>query len=302
VSTDNAQQAGRHQPPARRPIRSWQEAERNAAAWMRHWGYHDAAARPGGADGGVDVRSARALGQVKFQAHAVGRPELQRLFGARGRHLDRQLLFFTGSGYASTAVEYAAENDIALFVYALDGAMTPVNAPARRISSAPRKQKPARPAPKPMLSKASAPPRPAEPAPPKEHRPGSARFALGFVLAVVALALPASDSFVPRPDRTVATAAMLVVPVLLMVWGVVEKTRRRFGHTALGLFLLQLPVGWLCNARLWQGGIALTTTITLASTAAGVLLLRHGARVRAAQAKGEEFTASTAGGAWRAPR
>ncbi|MGY1580899.1 restriction endonuclease [Streptomyces sp. MN13] len=93
MSTDNAQRAGRHQPPARRPVRSWQEAERNAAAWMRHWGYHDAAARPGGADGGVDVRSARALGQVKFQAHAVGRPELQRLFGARGRHMDRQLLF-----------------------------------------------------------------------------------------------------------------------------------------------------------------------------------------------------------------
>ncbi|CAL9509929.1 hypothetical protein SUDANB105_03588 [Streptomyces sp. enrichment culture] len=316
MSTDNAQQAGRHQPPARRPIRSWQEAERNAAAWMRHWGYHDAAARPGGADGGVDVRSTRALGQVKFQAHAVGRPELQRLFGARGRHMDRQLLFFTGSSYASTAVEYAAENDIALFVYALDGAMNPVNAAARRISSAARKQKPAqtsRPTPKPQpartappapkltLSKASDPSRPAEPAPPK-HRPGSARFALGFILAVVALALPASDSFVPRPSRTVATAAMLVVPVLLMVWGVVEKTRRRFGHTALGLFLLQLPVGWLCNARLWQGGIALTTTITLASSAAGVLLLRHGARVRAAEAKTEELTGSSAGGASRVPR
>jgi hypothetical protein len=87
---------------------------------------------------------------------------------------------------------------------------------------------------------------------------------------------------------------MLVVPVLLMVWGVVEKTRRRFGHTALGLFLLQLPVGWLCNARLWQGGIALTTTFTLASTAAGVLLLRHGARVRAAAA-GAKTGADTEG-------
>ncbi|MGY1580898.1 hypothetical protein [Streptomyces sp. MN13] len=204
-------------------------------------------------------------------------------------------------------------------MYALDGAMTPVNAAARRISSAARKQKPAQtphPTPKPQpqparsapparqltLSKASDPSRPAEPAPPRKHRPGSARFALGFILAVVALALPASDSFVPRPSRTVATAAMLVVPVLLMVWGVVEKTGRRFGHTALGLFLLQLPVGWLCNARLWQGGIALTTTITLASSAAGVLLLRHGARVRAAEAEAEELTASSAGGASRAPR
>ncbi len=61
------------------PIRSWADAERNAALWMRRWGYEDAAAAPGGPDGGVDVRSSRALGQVKYQAVLVGRPELQRL-------------------------------------------------------------------------------------------------------------------------------------------------------------------------------------------------------------------------------
>lgn len=104
---------------------------------MRHWGFEDARAQPGGADGGVDVVSRRALGQVKFQASAVGRPELQRLFGARGKALDKQLLFFTGSSYAATAVEYARENDIALFVYGLDGAMRPVNGIARRISAVP---------------------------------------------------------------------------------------------------------------------------------------------------------------------
>ncbi|MFJ8448892.1 restriction endonuclease [[Kitasatospora] papulosa] len=119
--------------PERRPVRSWQDAEHNAAAWMRYWGYADARAKPGGPDGGIDVRSARALGQVKYVAAAVGRPELQLLFGARGRLLDRQLLFFTGSSYGAPALQYALENDIALFVYGLDGSMEARNAPARRI-------------------------------------------------------------------------------------------------------------------------------------------------------------------------
>lgn len=121
--------------PEPRPIRSWQDAEHNAAAWMRYWGFRDAVATPGGADGGVDVRAADAFGQVKYQAVQVGRPDLQRLFGARGRETDKQLIFFTGSDYASTAVAYAEEMEIALFVYGLDGSMTAVNSAARRIST-----------------------------------------------------------------------------------------------------------------------------------------------------------------------
>ncbi|WP_225321006.1 restriction endonuclease [Streptomyces luteolifulvus] len=115
-------------------ISSWQQAELNAARWMRHWGYADATARPGGPDSGVDVRAAGALGQVKYQAAQVGRPELQRFVGARPRGSNAQLIFFTGSDYAPTAVAYAEEWSIALFKYGLDGMMTPVNAPARRIS------------------------------------------------------------------------------------------------------------------------------------------------------------------------
>ncbi|MET8925333.1 restriction endonuclease [Streptomyces sp. NPDC004623] len=135
TSENNTRTGARTGPalPERRPVRSWQDAEHNAAAWMRYWGYADAKAKPGGPDGGIDVRSARALGQVKYVAAAVGRPELQLLFGARGRLLDRQLLFFTGSSYAAPALQYALENDIALFVYGLDGSMEARNAPARRI-------------------------------------------------------------------------------------------------------------------------------------------------------------------------
>ncbi|WP_307177956.1 restriction endonuclease [Streptomyces africanus] len=120
-------------PPQPMQISSWQQAERNAARWMRHWGYADATARPGGPDSGIDVRATGALGQVKYQAAQVGRPELQRFVGARPRGSTAQLIFFTGSGYTATAVAYAQEWNIALFTYRLDGTMTPVNEAARRI-------------------------------------------------------------------------------------------------------------------------------------------------------------------------
>ncbi|MET7643298.1 restriction endonuclease [Streptomyces sp. NPDC005426] len=135
-------------PPQPMQISSWQQAELNAARWMRHWGYADATARPGGPDSGIDVRAAGALGQVKYQAASVGRPELQRFVGARSRGSSAQLIFFTGSDYAATAVSYAQEWGIALFTYRLDGAMTPVNDAARRIhrSPAPAVAPPASPA------------------------------------------------------------------------------------------------------------------------------------------------------------
>lgn len=82
---------------------------------------------------GIDVRATGALGQVKYQAALVGRPELQRFVGARPYGSTAQLIFFTGSNYAPTAVTYAQEWSIALFRYRLDGAMTPVNDTARRI-------------------------------------------------------------------------------------------------------------------------------------------------------------------------
>jgi hypothetical protein len=118
-------------------ISSWQQAEHNAARWMRHWGYTDATARPGGPDAGIDVRARGALGQVKYQAAQVGRPELQRFVGARPKGSTAQLMFFTGSDYTPTARTYAQEWDIALFRYDLNGTMTPVNDTARRIHRRP---------------------------------------------------------------------------------------------------------------------------------------------------------------------
>jgi len=94
---------------------------------MRHWGFQDARVTTGGADGGIDVESARALAQVKFEAAQVGRPSLQRLVGARGRNHHKQLLFFSGAGYGDLAVAYADEMEVALFRYDLTGAVSPVN-------------------------------------------------------------------------------------------------------------------------------------------------------------------------------
>lgn len=118
----------REPPPT--PIHSWQDAEHNAATWMRYWGYRDAAAVPGGPDAGIDVRGAGAVAQVKWQSVAVGRPLLQQLVGASDRPGDK-LAFFTASNYSAAAVEYAEARQIALFTHGPWGQMEPVNASAR---------------------------------------------------------------------------------------------------------------------------------------------------------------------------
>jgi hypothetical protein len=121
--------------PERRQIVAWQDAEENAAAWMRHWGFEDAATTPPGTDAGLDVISRAALAQVKFEASQIGRPALQRLVGARGPYQEKALLFFTGTDFSSQARRYADEMHIALFRYALDGHMEALNPSAVRIAS-----------------------------------------------------------------------------------------------------------------------------------------------------------------------
>jgi hypothetical protein len=115
-------------------ISTWQEAELNAARWMRSWGYADAVTDPGAA---IDVQATGAVGQVEFQAAAVDRPALQLLVAARKRNASDALLCFSGSGYTQAAVEYAGDLGIALFTYDIDGAMQPVNRPAVSVTTGP---------------------------------------------------------------------------------------------------------------------------------------------------------------------
>lgn len=103
---------------------------------MRHWGFTDAAVTASGPDGGIDVEASGAVAQVKFQAHVVGAPAVQQLYGARGLRTDRQLLFFTGTSYSTQAAAYAEHVGMALFTYDLTGKPTPVNGAAERIIEA----------------------------------------------------------------------------------------------------------------------------------------------------------------------
>lgn len=114
------------------------QAELNAAEVMRGWGYIDSVATTGGADGGIDVRSKGALAQVKWKGAVAGRPDLQRLFGARGKDTDKALFFFAASGYSKGAIEYANQVGITLCVYdplgrteRLNGTVRPTSNPQR---------------------------------------------------------------------------------------------------------------------------------------------------------------------------
>lgn len=55
------------------PITDFHQAELNAAKAMRSFGFVDAVATTGGADGGLDVRSVRALAQVKWRGGTTGK-------------------------------------------------------------------------------------------------------------------------------------------------------------------------------------------------------------------------------------
>jgi len=124
-------------------IENWQQAEMNAAAQMRALGYFSAECTPPGADKGIDVRSSRALAQVKYTISKPTRMDLQQLHGARkdermerfsykgvGRPL-KELWFFANHGYGAAALEYADEISMLLFTYTDTGEITPANEAAR---------------------------------------------------------------------------------------------------------------------------------------------------------------------------
>lgn len=113
------------------------EAEEMAAHHMRRLGHPDAHANPGrGADGGLDVTARHALAQVKFRGGRAGRPDLQRLYGARADRSDLELWFFTGPGYSEEAVEYADRHAMVLFTFDLAGSVAPANQAAADVLAA----------------------------------------------------------------------------------------------------------------------------------------------------------------------
>lgn len=107
-------------------------AELMAAHHMRTLGHRDALPTPVGADGGIDVTSRGAIAQVKYRAQITGRPDLQKLVGAREHDLTVELWFFSSSKYSAQAMEYADRLNIRLLTFDARGALHAHNDLARR--------------------------------------------------------------------------------------------------------------------------------------------------------------------------
>ncbi|MDQ0426028.1 restriction endonuclease [Cellulomonas iranensis] len=103
----------------------WRQAETAAAEHMRALGFHDAAVSPDGVDAGFDVEARRAVAQVKYWAHPVGRPQVQNLVGAN-QH-DAVMLFYARSGFTTAAARFADQVGVALFVIELPDRVEPAN-------------------------------------------------------------------------------------------------------------------------------------------------------------------------------
>lgn len=99
---------------------------------MRQIGFADAAVTAAGTDGGVDVRSAEAVAQVKARATATSRPELQQLYGV-ARAEGKAALFYSLGSYTQGAIDWAKEVGVALFVLESTGSARPVNTSAEQL-------------------------------------------------------------------------------------------------------------------------------------------------------------------------
>lgn len=112
--------------PAPRLVRTFREAEQYAAEVMEHLGFTNVVLSGRGADGGIDVRCAEAVVQVKMEALAVGRPVIQAIFGIASME-NRHAAVFSLSGYTKQAVEWADKAGVALLAFAFDGSLEPAN-------------------------------------------------------------------------------------------------------------------------------------------------------------------------------
>ncbi len=100
---------------------------------MRFMGFADAHTSPGGGpDGGIDVRSTRAVAQVKATVGAVGRPVVQQVCGVASLENVLGMVFAIG-GFTDEAVDWAHDAGVALFVFDLAGGVEAMNGAARRV-------------------------------------------------------------------------------------------------------------------------------------------------------------------------
>ena len=135
TSESTPKQETKPKPPKPRPkerlIRNWQDAEQVAQEWMVYFGFTDAKQTGGSSDEGIDIRSSRAVAQVKFHGSNTPRTVIQLLHSALTKEKKIGICF--SLGYRSTAIDFANEQKIALFQFDLQGVPTPINSIARQI-------------------------------------------------------------------------------------------------------------------------------------------------------------------------
>lgn len=114
-----------------RPVATWQDAEQMAADHLTYLGFSGAIVTPGTGDGGLDAVADGAAAQVKHHATPSGSPDIQRLFGAAAGFTNR---LFYATAYTPAGLAEAERLDIALFQFAVEGLVVPINARARSIA------------------------------------------------------------------------------------------------------------------------------------------------------------------------
>ena len=97
---------------------------------MRWFGYYDAVATQATRDGGLDVTSEHAVAQVKMEGTRIAPGPIQALVGIASV-VRKKALFFSLTGYSLAARSFAELADVALFEFAIDGDVIPVNQLAR---------------------------------------------------------------------------------------------------------------------------------------------------------------------------
>lgn len=124
--------AARPRLPEPRLIKTPTDAEELARDTLRACGFPDARTTGVGRDGGVDVRSAAVVAQVKLEGLKTDAPRVQALFGVAA-HENRQPAFFSLGGYTQAALEWSEAAGVALFEFDYSGGVAARSSAAKRL-------------------------------------------------------------------------------------------------------------------------------------------------------------------------
>ncbi len=109
-------------------VLEWRDAEDLAKDFMVFLGFRDASTTSLGADGGVDVTSSAAIGQVKMHNKGVPRYDIQRLVGEAS--VSQKLPIFFAMSYSRDAISWSEEHGIALYKFERSGDISPMTSKA----------------------------------------------------------------------------------------------------------------------------------------------------------------------------